>query len=150
MYDTQCYFAVFLFIVVNYHYYIQNNIEKQFALTYFGYDAVKRPFSGNTMKTQNDLGMPSDHAETATMMFSLLYFYKYIPLWLCILLIFSVALQRILAHRHTPAQVTVGIICGLIYTYIYKSHNLSVLSFGIVILITLLLTALIYYKTVNK
>jgi len=142
MYDSQCYFAIFLLIVVIYHQYIQNDIEKRFCLEYFGYNNVKRPLSG--------LGMPSGNAESATIMFSLLYFYKYIPLWLCILFIFIASLQRVLTHRHTITQVIVGIVCGLIYTYIYKSHYLSILSFGIVISIGLLLTALTYYKTINK
>ena len=146
MYDSQCYFAIFLFVVVNYHHYIQNTIEKEFSLEYFGYDAVKRPASGTIMRSLDDIGMPSGHAEGGIIMFSLLYFYKYIPLWLCILLIFIVASQRVLARRHTPMQVIVGILCGLIYTYIYTSHNLSILSFGIVLLISLLLTGLIYYK----
>jgi membrane-associated phospholipid phosphatase len=146
MYDSQCYFAIFLFVVVLYHGFILDNIQKQFSLEYFGYDAVKRPASGTIMKSLDDIGMPSGHAERGTIMFSLLYFYKYIPLWLCILLIFIVASQRVLAHRHTPMQVIVGILCGLIYTYIYTSNNLSILSFGIVLLISLLLTALIYYK----
>jgi membrane-associated phospholipid phosphatase len=150
MYDSQCYFAVFLLIVILYHKYILSDIEKQFAEKYFGYDAVKRPLSGNVMKSVQDLGMPSGHAETATIMFSLLYFNKYLPLWLCILLIFIASLQRLLTHRHTIIQVIAGIVCGLIYTYIYTSYNLSIFSFSIVILISLLLTALIYYKAINE
>lgn len=143
MYDSQCYFAIFIFVVVNYHHYIQNTIEKRFCLEYFGYNNVKRPISAS-------VGMPSGHAESATILFVLMYFYKYIPLWLCLLLILIVSMQRLFAHRHTPMQVIVGIICGLLYTYIYTSHNLSILSFGIVLLISLLLTALIYYKVKNN
>ena len=138
MYDSPYYFVIFLFIVVIYHNYIQNAIEKRFSLEYFGYDNVKRPLSG--------LGMPSGAVESATILFLLLFLYKYIPLWLCLLFIFIVSLQRIITQKHTIIQVIVGIVCGLIYTHIYKSHNLSILSFGIVILIGLLLTLLIYYK----
>jgi membrane-associated phospholipid phosphatase len=146
MYDSQCYFAIFLLIVVNYHYYIQNSIEKRFSLEYFGYNNVKRPLSSNYLTSFEDLGMPSGHSEIITIMFLLLYFQKYIPLWLCILIILIVSLQRLITEQHTIVQVITGIICGLIYSFIYKSYNFSLLSFGIVILISLLLIILIYYK----
>ena len=150
MYKSPSYFAIFLLIVVLYHYYIQNTIEKQFCLEYFDYNNVKRPLSGNIINSSGDLGMPSGHTESATIMFLLLYFYGYISLPVSIILIFICSLQRVLKQQHTIAQVIVGIICGLIYTYIYKSYNLSILSFLIVLSITLLLTVLIYYKVINK
>jgi membrane-associated phospholipid phosphatase len=150
MYTSPLYFAIFLLIVVQYHRYIQDDVEKLFFLEYFGYDNVKRPLTGNTMISTKDLGMPSGHAESATIMFLLLYFYGYISLPVSIILIFLVSLQRVLAQRHSIAQVTVGTILGLIYSYIYKSYNLSIFSFLIVLSITFLLTALIYYKVYNK
>ena len=150
MYKSPLYFAIFLLIVVQYHRYIQDDVEKLFFLEYFGYDNVKRPLTGNTMISTKDLGMPSGHAESATIMFLLLYFYGYISLPVSIILIFLVSLQRVLAQRHSIAQVTVGTILGLIYSYIYKSYNFSIFSFLIVISITLILTALIYYKVNNK
>ena len=150
MYKSPSYFAIFLLIVVLYHYYIQNNVEKRFCLEYFDYNNVKRPLSGNIMSSSGDLGMPSGHAEAGTIMFLLLYYYGYISLPVSIILIFIVSLQRVLKERHTIAQVIVGTICGLIYSYIYKSYNLSILSFLIVLSIALLLTVLIYYKVYNK
>ena len=150
MYKSPLYFAIFLLIVVQYHRYIQDDVEKLFFLEYFGYDNVKRPLTGNTMISTKDLGMPSGHAESATIMFLLLYFYGYISLPVSIILIFLVSLQRVLAQRHSIAQVTVGTILGLIYSYIYKSYNFSIFSFLIVLSITFLLTALIYYKIYNK
>ena len=150
MYKSPLYFAIFLLIVVQYHRYIQDDVEKLFFLEYFGYDNVKRPLTGNTMISTKDLGMPSGHAESATIMFLLLYFFGYISLPVSIILIFLVSLQRVLAQRHSIAQVTVGTILGLIYSYIYKSYNFSIFSFLIVISITLILTALIYYKVNNK
>jgi membrane-associated phospholipid phosphatase len=146
MYKSPIYFAIFLLIVVTYHYYIQDNVEKNFCLEYFGYNNVKRPLSGNTMFSSGDLGMPSGHSEAGTIMFLLLYFYGYISLPVTIILILCVISQRVIAQRHTVAQVIVGTICGIIYSYIYKSYNLSIFSFLIVVSITLLLTALIYYK----
>jgi membrane-associated phospholipid phosphatase len=150
MYKSPIYFAIFLLIVVLYHFWLQNNVEKLFCLEYFGYNNVKRPLSGNIMFSTCDLGMPSGHAEAGTIMFLLLYFYEYISLPVSIILIFIVSLQRVLKERHTIAQVIAGTICGIIYSYIYKSYNLSIFSFLIVLLITLLLTALIYYKINNK
>jgi membrane-associated phospholipid phosphatase len=150
MYKSPSYFAIFLLIVVLYHYYIQNTIEKQFCLEYFDYNNVKRPLSGNIMTSYGDLGMPSGHAESATIMFLLLYFYGYISLPVSIILIFIISLQRVLTQSHTIAQVIAGTILGVIYSYIYKSYNLSILSFLIVLLISILLTALLYYKVYNK
>ena len=150
MYKSPLYLAFFLLIVVQYHRWIQDDVEKLFSLQYFGYNNVKRPLSGNIMTSYEDLGMPSGHAESATIMFLLLYFYGYISLPVSIILIFLVSLQRVLAQRHSIAQVTVGTILGLIYSYIYKSYNLSIFSFLIVLSITFLLTALIYYKVNNK
>ena len=146
MYKSPSYFAIFLLIVVMYHHYVQDNIEKIFFLEYFGYNNVKRPLSGNIMYSYEDLGMPSGHVESSTLMFLLLYFYGYISLPVSIILIFLISLQRVLEQRHTIAQTIVGAICGIIYSYIYKSYNLSIFSFLIVVSITLLLTALIYYK----
>ena len=150
MYKSPSYFAIFLLIVVLYHYYIQNNVEKRFCLEYFDYNNVKRPLSGNIMSSSGDLGMPSGHAEAGTIMFLLLYYYGYISLPVSIILIFIVSLQRVLKERHSIAQVIVGTICGLIYSYIYKSYNLSIFSFLIVLSIAFLLTVLIYYKVYNK
>ena len=150
MNKSPSYFAIFLLIVVLYHYNIHNNIEKRFFLEYFGYNNIKRPLSGNIMFSSRDLGMPSGSAESGTIMFLLLYYYGYISLPVSIILIFIVSLQRVLKERHSIAQVIVGTICGLIYSYIYKSYNLSILSFLIVLSIALLLTVLIYYKVYNK
>jgi len=143
------YIIFFLVIIFTYHLF-QNNIEKQFSLTYFGFDNVKRPLSDGNMYTYRDLGMPSGHAEIATIISCILYYYKFISLWLCILLIFIFSLQRVIANRHTVTQVIVGIMCGLIYSYIYISNNLSLLSLGIVLLIGLLLFSSIIYKIEEK
>jgi hypothetical protein len=102
------------------------------------------------MYTYRDLGMPSGHAEIATIISCILYYYKFISLWLCILLIFIFSLQRVIANRHTVFQVIIGIMCGLIYSYIYISNNLSFLSLGFVMLIGLLLISSIIYKIEEK
>jgi len=149
MRHTTYYIMFFLVIIFTYHL-VQNNIEKQFSLTYFGFDNVKRPLSDSNMYTYRDLGMPSGHAEIATIISCILYYYKFISLWSCILLIFIFSLQRVIANRHTVFQVIVGIMCGLIYSYIYISNNLSLSSLGIVVLIGLLLFSSIIYKIEEK
>ena len=147
---TNYYILIFVAIIISYHYFIQKKIEKQFSLTYFGYDNIKRPLSNDNMYTFRDLGMPSGHAEIATILSCILYYYKFISLWLCILLIFIFSIQRIIANKHTVNQVIIGIMCGLMYSYIYISNNLSILSFGIVILVGLLLFSSIIYKIEEK
>ena len=149
MHDSY-YFVIFILIVYIYHFFILNKIEKIFCLEYFGYNNVKRPLTSIRMSSSEELGIPSGHTEVVTIISLLLYFYKYIPLWFCIFLIFIVSFQRIAYNYHTITQVIVGIICGVMYTHIYESYNLSLYSFGIVIIISLFLTALIYYKIVNK
>jgi membrane-associated phospholipid phosphatase len=144
------YIMFFIVLILTYHV-IHNDIEKQFSLTYFGYDNVKRPLrDSNIMYTYRDLGMPSGHAEISTIISCILYYYKFISLWLCILLIFIFSIQRIIADRHTLNQVIVGIMCGLVYSYIYISNNLSLLSLGFVVLIGILLVSSIIYKIEEK
>jgi len=143
---TNSYIFIFLAMIFSYHYFIQNTIEKQFSLTLFGYDNAKRPMSDSHMFTIRDIGMPSGVAEISTIIACILYFYKYISSWICIVLIFIFSAQRVFTNRHTIAQVIAGIICGIIYSYIYTSNNLSLLSFGIVIFIGLLLFLSILYK----
>lgn len=144
------YYVIFFLVLIFTYHLLQNDIEKQFSLTYFGYDNVKRPLRNSNMYTYRDLGMPSGHAEIATIISCILYYYKFISLWLCILLIFIFSVQRIIAYRHTLNQVIVGIMCGLIYSYIYISNNLSLLSLGFVMLIGLLLISSIIYKIEEK
>ena len=93
--------------------------------------------------------MPSGHAETITIFSLLLYLYKFIPLWLCILLIFCISIQRVIFNYHTPFQVIVGIFMGILYTILYKYFNLSFISFFIVFLFGFILALLILYK-INK
>jgi prepilin signal peptidase PulO-like enzyme (type II secretory pathway) len=69
---------------------------------------------------------------------------------LLLITIFIFSIQRIIANKHTLNQLIVGIMCGLIYSYIYISNNLSFLSLGIVMLIGLLLVSSIIYKIDEK
>ena len=140
----------FIALLTLYHYYIHNGIEKTFSQTYFDYDDVKRPLlrcnnKDNSLKL-GCIGMPSGHAETTSLFCFLLYFYKIIPLWVSLLIIFGVCIQRIVSHMHTPIQVIVGSTLGLLYASIYKYFNLSITGFLTIFSIGLILVLLSIYK----
>jgi hypoxanthine phosphoribosyltransferase len=142
-----------IFFIFLYHYFIQNGLEKIFNETYFNYELIKRPLEkcSKYLNGQNlfCVGMPSGHAESVTIVSSLLYFYKFIPLWLCLLLIFIFSIQRIISNMHTLIQVITGISIGFIYFNIYKFFNLSIYSLLIVFSIGFILSLLVVYK-LNK
>ena len=137
----------FIIFVSMYHFYIHNSLEKIFSQVYFEYDKVKRPLpkckSGDNSSLLGCIGMPSGHAETSSVFSFLLYFYKIIPLWVCLLIIFIVSTQRIISYKHTLLQVVVGAALGFIYAIIYKKFTLG---FIIVLIIGLLLTVLSIHK----
>ena len=139
-------FAVIIFIGI-YHFFIHNGLEKIFSQVYFDYDAVKRPLTkcrfGNNSSRLECIGMPSGHTETAAVFSFLLYFYKIIPLWVCLLIIFVISVQRITCNMHTISQVIVGAILGFIYAFIYKRVWYG---FIIIFAIGLLLSILSVYK----
>lgn len=137
----------FIILLSSYHFYIHNSLEKRFSQTYFDYDDVKRP----RLKCQGRenssrlkcIGMPSGHAETAAVFSFLLYFYKIIPLWLCLFIVFMISMQRVITHMHTISQVIMGAILGYIYAALYKRVWYG---FIIVFAIGLLLSVLSIYK----
>ena len=139
---------LFIIVVSLYNCYIQNGLEKLFFETYFdGIKFIKRPLEKclNSRKA-HCIGMPSGHSETITIFATLLYLYKFIPLWLCVLAISIVGLQRILTNVHTILQVLAGIFLGCMYSKLYRYFNLSIFSFLIVLIIGLFLSLLIIYK----
>lgn len=133
-----------------YHYFIHNGLEKIFSQTYFDYNNVKRPLSNcsnqNTCPRLGCIGMPSGHAETAAVFSFLLYFNKFISLWVCLLFVFLICIQRITSHMHTLTQVIVGSTLGFLYASIYKYFNLSLFSFLIVFSIGFILVLLSIFK----
>lgn len=137
----------FIIFVSMYHFYIHNSLEKIFTQVYFDYDKVKRPLpkckSGDYSSLLGCIGMPSGHAETISVFSFLLYFYKIIPLWVCLLIICIVSAQRIISYKHTLIQVVVGAALGFIYAVIYKRVSYG---FFIVLFIGLLLTILSVYQ----
>lgn len=137
-----------------YNYFIQNGLEKIFCQTYFNYNDVKRPLKrcnkGFEFKKLNCIGMPSGHAETASLVLFLLYFNKVIPLWVCLFFIVCFSVQRIVTNMHTFNQVFVGAFLGLFYAYIFNYFNSSFIGFALIIFIGLLLCLLCIYKIDKK
>lgn len=109
-----------------YHYHIHNTIEKRFCQKHFDYHLVKRPLTKCSIVKSpriNCIGMPSGHTEAIAVFTGLLYFYKMIPLWICLLAIILMGLQRIYSNMHTLGQVLVGGMIGIIYAFIYKKYT---------------------------
>ena len=142
--------CVIIVFICFYHYFIQNGVEKIFCENYFDYFSINRPLEKCKINLNgqklNCIGMPSGHAETVTIFSTLLYLYKLIPLWICILLIFCVSIQRITSKMHTLLQVISGIFIGYGYSYLYKYFDISFYSLLIVFFIGLVLVLLTLYK----
>ena len=144
--------VVLIILICLYHYFIQNGLEKIFNETHFNYKEVKRPLikcsgclDGHPLGC---IGMPSGHAETITILSTLLYLYNFIPLWLCLILILGFSGQRITSNMHTIPQVLTGISFGYLYALLYRHFNFSVYSFLIVLSIGSILALLSIYHRV--
>lgn len=156
MKTNKLFFVFFIFIICLYHFFIQNGLEKICFQTYFNFKDIKRPCeSCNNLnfKPLSCIGMPSGHAETATIMFVLLYLYKFIPFYFSLFCIAFFSIQRIVSYRHTILQVIIGIFFGFIYSQIYYLNNVSIFSFIIVLFIGFILSNISIYtldKIVNQ
>jgi membrane-associated phospholipid phosphatase len=145
--------TIFLLIILVtiYNNYVQNSLEKMFFKTYYDYKLIKRPhYICQNKSEKNNLkcaGMPSGHAETSTLFLTLLYFYEFIPIELCIFIIILVSIHRIITHAHTIIQVLFGILFGYAYAKLYNFFNFSLYSFLTVFGIGILLLSLIKLKT---
>jgi hypothetical protein len=133
-----------------YHYTIHKGLEKKFSQTYFDYNDIRRPLNKCEKEYNKSklscIGMPSGHAEGYSVLCFLLYFYKFIPLWLCLSIIALICLQRMVTNMHTLNQVIVGSLLGLIYATIYKTFNLSIYGILIVVCIGFIIAILNIYK----
>jgi membrane-associated phospholipid phosphatase len=138
---------ILIFIIILYHFYIQNKLEKIFFKTYFNNNIIiKRPIQNPKKELLSNIGMPSGHTELITIIALILYYYNYIDWYLCVLLIVLVSVHRISTNKHTISQVIIGFLFGLIYCFIYIFFNLSFLSFFIIFLISILLCNFIIWK----
>ena len=144
---------IILSIIFIYHFNIHNKLEKIFFATYINYNNVKRPLhkcDSEIYKNTKCLGLPSGHAETSTILFSLLYFKNFISLNVCLAFIFLISIQRIIFHMHTVTQVFVAILLGILYSQIYIINNLSIFSLLLVFTIGLTITIFTVYKIDDK
>lgn len=132
---------VIIILMAIYHLKFQNKIEKQFFGKYFNHNLIRRPNDKCIYMSNKDcLGMPSGHAEVVSLILFIFYFNKIIPLWVCLLVISIVSMQRVLKNKHTFIQVIIGALFGYIYAFIYNYFNLSIYGFIIVLLIGIILT----------
>lgn len=149
--NTNYKIIMIIIIVSLYHYLIQNGLEKKFSKAYFNYKYIKRPL--NECEQNNNyfkcVGMPSRHAEIASIIAFLMYSYEFISLPICLLIIFIFSAQRVIKNFHTVLQVIVGIFLGYIYASIYTKFDFSVYSFAIVFGIGIMLHLLTIYKLYN-
>ena len=139
---------VMIFVIAIYDHFTLNGLEKIWFDTFFDYNDIKRPLPFCSKKENMNvkcLGMPSGHAQTTTLVTVILYKYKLISFTTCAVLITIVSLQRVIMQKHTLGQVFVGIIIGLMYSYIYISNNLSpkcilyILGISILFIFTIML-----------
>jgi len=137
MFSNQTYIIIIIVLLSGYHFYFHNKFEKMFSQTFLQYENVKRPLhSCHFLENANRfycVGLPSGHAESIAVFCFLLYFYKFIPFWLCLLSIFAVSAQRVVSYKHTPFQVTIGALLGFLYASLYKRFDLSLYSMLIVV-----------------
>jgi membrane-associated phospholipid phosphatase len=146
MISNKIFILIIILLLTAYHFVLHNNIEKLFSQTYFDYNDIRRPLNICNKKSNKSnlscIGMPSGHAEGFSVLFFLLYFYNFIPLWLCLIIIVLVSIQRITTNMHALNQVIVGTLLGLIYAIIYKYFKLSIYGFLVVLSIGFVLTLL--------
>ena len=143
------YEILFILIICVYIFKIENPLQKKiFRYTFYN---DKRPrescINDDTFKC---FGMPSGHTETATFLCILLYYKKYIPLYLGIFIILCTILQRILTKMHTFQQIIGGFILGSIYALIYIKLD-NILYFTLFIFaISIIYVLYIIYKIDNE
>lgn len=136
---------IIIALLTLYHIILNNNLEKIFLATHYDYNMIKRP----NEKCMNDekwsfvscIGMPSGHTEAAAVFFILLYLYKFIPLWVCILFVVIFGSQRIISNMHTVRQVMMGATLGLFYALLYYELG-PLVGFLLILFIGVMLTYL--------
>ena len=113
---------IVLTLLIFIHFMFINGLEKITINTFTQNSIIYRPIQKCDQKQPTYcLGMPSGHSEIAVILFLFLYRTKLISLQTAIILIFITGLQRILFQKHTPLQVFVGYVVGLIYFTTYKT-----------------------------
>jgi hypoxanthine phosphoribosyltransferase len=158
--DIYIKYICFIFICIA-HLGILNKLEKSFIKILFEDNDTIKKFINRPLDYCKDsfdfniycIGIPSGHTEVATIISILLTHYNFIPLSVAILLIFGIALQRIIKKMHTIEQIIVGLIFGVLYSLIYIKTDTSLKSIllisGIIIGLSLILTLYVDNKIQN-
>jgi len=129
-----------------------NPIEKMLVQNFI--NSYKRPLTkcvGN--ESLGCLGLPSGHAEIVTIVMVILLLKQYVNMFVCVLIIIIVCLQRLIYNKHTINQIVIGIILGLsyalVYSFLYEKFGfLSIIGFTV--LITIFLIVIITVHVNNK
>lgn len=123
-----------IFLICIIHFYIINVFEKAlFQLTTLN---TNRPlFRCKNNTSIQCQGMPSGHTETVTILSLMLFSQNIINIYIALIIIILVGLQRIIYMWHTCQQVIFGLIFGSIYTFIYLYINQYINSFLIILLV---------------
>ena len=141
-----------IFIIFLYDHFLLNALEKQFCDLFFtDKREIKRPLpscSPDLLRKHffHCLGMPSGHAQSATIVSLLLYHYGFFSWFVAAIIVFVICIQRVVSRMHTPLQVLVGFVLGLIYACIYIVGNLSYKCFVIIFVIAVAMILAMVYK----
>lgn len=75
---------------------------------------------GPLLDVPDRYGMPSGHTETTALVCTMLYYYGLIDGGLAFVVTAFMGMHRIMVDRHTPLQVIVGGILGVLYGGLYS------------------------------
>ena len=111
---------VLILIIVSYHFFIINHLEKMFFGRCLPWVIIHRPsIKCKTRFTKPCLGFPSGHTEAVALATLLLYHYGWTPLWFATVSIVVTGFQRFITRKHTPLQIVAGGMFGLFYYSLY-------------------------------
>ena len=128
-----------------FHAFLINPLEKLLCYFYFK-NPMYRPHR-NTPQLSN-LGMPSGHVETVSLLACMLYYESIIKYERAILMTWLMMYQRCLFDHHTVSQVIVGLGLGYIYSLMYYYTQYSIgMTYSLIIIYT---TAIFYKIYTNK
>ena len=136
---------IIIIIMVLFHFFIMNGLEKTFFGEYTDSYMIKK----NSKKCANNnklncIGIPSNYVESIVILCSLLVNYNYISFLWGVFIIFIALFNRINYSQNinssqnvsTIFQIFIGIIFGLIYSFIYIQSNISLISLLIMFIIS--------------
>jgi len=138
---------------ISYLHALINLLEKRIIQEFIG--IYKRPLfmcQSNDKINFTSLGMPSGHSETFFISGLLLLYHNYINLYIFIISIIIISLQRILYEYHTFNQVISGLCLGGLYSCLYiKINNWSSTILFIPINLIVIYSLILFVKEIyNK